>query len=289
MRECATPVPGGRVAALDRDRPERARGARRRAVASGRRRRCGGCSPRRGSAGSASTTARSSRRRSGPRSSRPPRRRRSGRGSPTRSGARTRPRAATCSAACSSAATAARSSSRGPARAGSAAMPARKARASRGCGKTYINADQVEQFVVEAVLHRVDAPEVAAALEGRAGRPGRAALATTQLDADTGPARGARRRLRRAGSSRWPRWRAARKPIEQRMTAARKQLCRVTRTSTLDRSSAKARSCARSGTRSTSASSTRSSPPCSTTSSSAPAGRGYNRFDESRLTPVWRP
>ncbi len=35
-----------------------------------------------------------------------------------------------------------------------------------GCGKTYINADQVEQFVAEAVLHRLDAPEVAARLEG---------------------------------------------------------------------------------------------------------------------------
>ena len=35
-----------------------------------------------------------------------------------------------------------------------------------GCGKTYINADQVEQFVTEAVLHRADAREVAAPVDG---------------------------------------------------------------------------------------------------------------------------
>ncbi len=48
----------------------------------------------------------------------------------TRSGARTRPPAATCSAACSSAATAASGWSRGRGRAASAATPARRARAS---------------------------------------------------------------------------------------------------------------------------------------------------------------
>ena len=36
-----------------------------------------------------------------------------------------------------------------------------------GCGKTYINADEVEAFIADAVFHRVDAPEVAAAVEAR--------------------------------------------------------------------------------------------------------------------------
>src|SRR5215210_5689355 len=36
-----------------------------------------------------------------------------------------------------------------------------------GCGKTYINADDVERFVAAVVLHRLDSPELQAALEGR--------------------------------------------------------------------------------------------------------------------------
>jgi site-specific DNA recombinase len=84
-------------------------------------------------------------------------------------------------------------------------------------------------------------------------------------------------------------WKAARKPIEQRLTAARKQLAKVTHGGllnsyaghgerlradweTLDLSQqhaivASVLDCVRVGS----------------------ARRGYNRFDESRLEPVWRP
>jgi DNA invertase Pin-like site-specific DNA recombinase len=39
-----------------------------------------------------------------------------------------------------------------------------------GCGKTYINADEVEQFVTEAVLHRVDSRDLQRAMERRQQR-----------------------------------------------------------------------------------------------------------------------
>ena len=39
-----------------------------------------------------------------------------------------------------------------------------------GCGKTYINAEEVERFVTEAVLHRLDSAELQRAIERRAAR-----------------------------------------------------------------------------------------------------------------------
>src|SRR3954453_8685766 len=96
-----------------------------------------------------------------------------------------------------------------------------------GCGRTYINAEQVEQFVAAAVLHRLDSPELQAALEGRRAddpeserwlREAEAAQADlVELAAERG-----RGEITRAE------WRAMREPIEQRLTAARKQLAKST-------------------------------------------------------------
>src|SRR4051812_1526374 len=101
-----------------------------------------------------------------------------------------------------------------------------------GCGKTYINADEVERFVVEAVLYHVDTPEVAAAVEGRPADPDLQPL-YEQLDADAAQLE----ELAAAYGQRlltMPELLAARKPIEQRVTATRRRLSRLTRRSTLE-------------------------------------------------------
>ena len=99
-----------------------------------------------------------------------------------------------------------------------------------GCGKTYINADEVEQFVTEAV----PAPaRLARACSARSsGGSAEQPEAQRWLAGD----RSRRRRSWRSSPpptatarSRWTSWRAARKPIEQRLTTARKQLAQVTR------------------------------------------------------------
>ena len=156
-----------------------------------------------------------------------------------------------------------------------------------GCGKTYINADDVERFVTEAVLHRLDSPELAAAIERRqAERRTRSAgwqeteAAQAQL-AELAAAYGQPQITMR---------RTARRSQADRAAAdhARKQLGKLTRTSVLDRYVGNADEL-------------RADWDALDLSQQhaivaavldhvvvGPARRGYNRFDESRLTPVWR-
>jgi hypothetical protein len=76
-----------------------------------------------------------------------------------------------------------------------------------GCGKTYINADEVELFVAEAVLHRLDSSELQRAIERREkSAPAserwweEVEAAQAQLEELATAARGARDRLRRTGN-----------------------------------------------------------------------------------------
>src|SRR5207248_2709915 len=90
----------------------------------------------------------------------------------------------------------------------------------------------VESFVAEAILRRVDAPEVAAAVEGRPADPDLQRW-YEQLEADQAQLH----ELADAWGERelsMNEWRAAKAPIELRMTAARKQLSRASRSSALD-------------------------------------------------------
>ena len=138
-----------------------------------------------------------------------------------------------------------------------------------GCGKTYVNADDVERFVIEAVFSCASTPaRCSAALERRGegtrrerwrGEPSRRRRSSTSSP----PMYGQRRAARWASG-------AARKPIEQRLPHARKQLNKISRTSMLDRYVGNGEGFRADGTRSISASSTRSSQPSSTRSSSAP-------------------
>ena len=157
-----------------------------------------------------------------------------------------------------------------------------------GCGHTYINADEVEQFVTEAALHRIDSRDLQRAMERRqqqapeAERWLREAEAAQQQLDELADAYGQREIT-------MSEWKAARKPIEQRLTAARKQLAKVTHGGLLE---------------SYLGHSDRLRDDWDGLDLSqqhaivagvidsvrvGPARPGYNRFDESRLEPVLRP
>jgi len=155
-----------------------------------------------------------------------------------------------------------------------------------GCGKTYINADQVERFLVEAVLHRVDAPEVAAAVAGRPADPDLQPL-YEQLDADNAQLA----ELAAAYGQRlltMPELLAARRPIEQRMTTTRKQLSRTARKSTLDPFVGKGDELREQWAALDLSQQHAIVAAVVDHVVVGPGRRGYNRFDESRLRPVWR-
>ena len=157
-----------------------------------------------------------------------------------------------------------------------------------GCGKTYINADEVEQFVTEAVLHRVDSRDLQRATERR-----------QQAAPDTArwweEAEAAQQQLEELAAEYGQReitiaeWKAARKPIEQRLSMARKQLAKVTHGGLLesyvghsDRLRADWDGLDLSQQHAIVAGVIDSV-------RVGPARKGYNRFDESRLEPVLRP
>jgi hypothetical protein len=82
---------------------------------------------------------------------------------------------------------------------------------------------------------------------------------------------------------------AARKPVEQRLTSARRQLAKVSRSNVIDAYIGNG-----DGLRADwdSLDLSQQHAIVATVVDSVvvgPARRGYNRFDESRLTPVWRP
>jgi hypothetical protein len=156
-----------------------------------------------------------------------------------------------------------------------------------GCGKTYVSAEQVEAFIVEAVFHRVDAPEVAAAVDARPSDPD-VRRWYEQLDAD-------KAQLEELAAMYGTReitageWRAAREPIERRMQAARRQLSRDGRSRALDAYVGKGEEL-----RADWAGLDLSQQHALVEAVVdhvivGPGRRGYNRFDESRLTPFWRP
>jgi DNA invertase Pin-like site-specific DNA recombinase len=157
-----------------------------------------------------------------------------------------------------------------------------------GCGKTYVNADEVEQFVTLAVLHRVDSRDLQRTMERRrqtapdAERWWKEAEADQQLLEELAADYG-RREITAAE------WKAARKPIEQRLSAARKQLAKVTHGGLLD-SYVGHSDRLRADWDSLDLSQQHALVAAVVDSVRVgPARRGYNRFDESRLEPVWRP
>jgi site-specific DNA recombinase len=157
-----------------------------------------------------------------------------------------------------------------------------------GCGKTFINADDVEQFVTEVVLHRVDSGTVQRSFERRQRKQPDAQRWLDEAEQCQGQlAELAELYGQKAFSLQ--EWMAARKPIEQRLTNARKQLAKVSRTGILDRYIGNG-----SGLRTDWGSLDLSQQHAIVANVVdkvivGPGRPGYNRFDESRLTPRFRP
>jgi DNA invertase Pin-like site-specific DNA recombinase len=155
-----------------------------------------------------------------------------------------------------------------------------------GCGHLYIAADDVEAWLLDACFFRLDSPEFAAALRGVNSDPEAERWQQEADDADAhleelASAYG-RREIGMAE------WRAARQPIEQRRTVARKQLAKATRVTVLDGYVGDAAALRADWD---TLDLTRQHAIVAAIVdhvSVAPGRRGYNRFDESRLRPFWR-
>jgi site-specific DNA recombinase len=155
-----------------------------------------------------------------------------------------------------------------------------------GCGRTYINADPVERFVIEMILFRLDSPELTAAARSRGSEP-EAERWQAEIDA-------ARRQLEELAQAYGEQQItmaeviAARKPIEARLTAARRQLGKLSRTAALDGYLGNA-DALREAWETLDLSRQRAIVTALLDRVEVgPGRRGYNRFDESRLRPVWR-
>ncbi len=155
-----------------------------------------------------------------------------------------------------------------------------------GCGKIAVKAEPVEEFVVVAMFDWIDSPGLAAGLAGRPKEPDSRRW-YEQLEADQAQLE----QLATAHGEKqigFKEWLAARKPIEQRITQARKQLAKTTRTNTLDQyvgngDELRALWCDLDLSVQHSIASA-----VFDHVAVGPARRGYNRFDESRLTPAFR-
>jgi DNA invertase Pin-like site-specific DNA recombinase len=155
-----------------------------------------------------------------------------------------------------------------------------------GCGKTTVVADELETFVVNAVLFRLDSDDLPRSLNGSVsdsdGSEWQAEIEQTQAKLDE------LAELWAEGTIGRSEWLKARAPIEKRQTLAKKRLAALNRTTALTPHIGDA-----AGLRA-------QWPEMNLTRQQqivaalvdhvvvGPARRGYNRFDPSRLTPVWR-
>jgi DNA invertase Pin-like site-specific DNA recombinase len=103
---------------------------------------------------------------------------------------------------------------------------------SGGCGRITITADHVENVVTEAVLFRLDSPELAATLQGRNEDP-----AASEWETEAERAQAQLDELASAYAEQLiglQEWLTARAGIEQRLQAARVKLATLNRASALD-------------------------------------------------------
>jgi len=155
-----------------------------------------------------------------------------------------------------------------------------------GCGHTVVAADPLEEFVVEAVLYRLDSPELAAGLAGGSEGPD-----AERFQSEVEQARAQLDELAETYGKRVisvSEWLAARRPIEQRLAAATKQLAKLSRSTVLDDYLGDAKGLRE---RWAGLDLTRQHAIVAAVLDHlvvGPARRGYNRFDPDRLRPVWR-
>lgn len=154
-----------------------------------------------------------------------------------------------------------------------------------GCGRVAIVAEPVEAFIAEAVLYRLDTPQLAAALEGATppdddGQRANLAADKAQLE-ELATAWGEKQIT-------FPEYLAARKPIEARIEAAKGRLARLTQTEAITPYVGNA------GTLRAAWADLPLTRQRAIVASVLdritvrPAVRGRNRFDPDRLEPVWR-
>lgn len=155
-----------------------------------------------------------------------------------------------------------------------------------GCGKTTVVADPLEEFVVEAVLHRLETPKLSEAVAkpapDRKGDEWQTEIEATQTQLDELAEMWAAREITRSE------YLKARSSIEKRQTTARKRLAALNRTTALLPFLADA---ARVREQWQAMTLTRQQQIVAALLDHVvvgPAVRGRNRFDHSRLTAVWR-
>jgi len=156
-----------------------------------------------------------------------------------------------------------------------------------GCGKMAVNADPVEGFVVEAVLYRLDTPQLATALtEIRQANTEADQLAATVADDTAMLEQLARDYADRAISHN--EWSTARQPIQARIDGAKRRLSRISRTHRIDDYVGKSQALRDAWT---DLDLRRQQAIVATVLDHItvnPAVQGRNRFDPSRLSPTWR-
>ena len=154
-----------------------------------------------------------------------------------------------------------------------------------GCGRTYVLAEPLEQLVTGAVLHRLDTPELAAAIRGDRDRhedqhADRVAEITTRLDELATTYAEGKVSMRE--------WLTARDPLQRQLDAARRRAARSSRTTVL------AEHAGRGGAlreRWAGLSLDRRRAIIAAVLDRVEVGpgrRGYNQFDPSRFELVWR-
>ena len=156
-----------------------------------------------------------------------------------------------------------------------------------GCGRIAVLADEVEALITEAVLYRLDTPELAQALAGAAREDAEAAAAQDSLAAD-------QLQLNELATAygekqiTFPEFLAARKPIETRIEAGKRRLSRLTRSAAIDAYLGESESL-RNAWRDLPL--TRQRAIIAAVLDRAivqPARRGRTAFDPARVEPVWR-
>jgi site-specific DNA recombinase len=155
-----------------------------------------------------------------------------------------------------------------------------------GCGKTTVVADPLEAFIVDAVLHRLDSPELAASISGTPEDPEGAGL-----QAEIEAAEGQLAELAQLWADQVigrQEWLTARAPIEQRVTLAKKRLAVLNRTTALSPHVGNAAGLREHWAELTLTRQEQIVAAVLDHVVVGPARRGYNRFDPARLAPIWR-
>ncbi|MGZ4417210.1 MAG: recombinase family protein [Gaiellaceae bacterium] len=156
-----------------------------------------------------------------------------------------------------------------------------------GCGKVTIMAEPLEQYLVEAVLHRLDSPELPKALNGRvstdpAGEEWQAEIERAQEKLDELSELWAADEITRRE------WVKARAPIEKRLDTAKRRLAAINRTTQLTPHLGNAEELRQQWETMTLSRQKEIVGALLQHVVVGPGRRGFNRFDPTRLSAVWR-